>query len=164
MLSSSLVWVVILLSIAIVLFATGKLRMDVIALLVIVAFVLSGTLTLQEALIGFSDPNVFLIAALFVIGEGLVRTGVAYQVGDWLMRVAGQSETRMLILLMCTVALLGAFMSSTGVVAIFYSRGAECRRTNENDTSPSDDAAGFRWAYQWDDDVGGDATQYGRQQ
>ncbi|QYM98378.1 SLC13 family permease [Dickeya ananatis] len=117
--SSSLVWVVILLSIAIVLFATGKLRMDVIALLVIVAFVLSGTLTLQEALIGFSDPNVFLIAALFVIGEGLVRTGVAYQVGDWLMRVAGQSETRMLILLMCTVALLGAFMSSTGVVAIF---------------------------------------------
>ncbi|WP_407273735.1 SLC13 family permease [Dickeya ananatis] len=119
MLSSSLVWVVILLSIAIVLFATGKLRMDVIALLVIVAFVLSGTLTLQEALIGFSDPNVFLIAALFVIGEGLVRTGVAYQVGDWLMRVAGQSETRMLILLMCTVALLGAFMSSTGVVAIF---------------------------------------------
>ncbi|MEM0674311.1 SLC13 family permease [Dickeya oryzae] len=119
MLSNSLVWVVILLSIAIVLFATGKLRMDVIALLVIVAFVLSGTLTLQEALIGFSDPNVFLIAALFVIGEGLVRTGVAYQVGDWLMRVAGQSETRMLILLMCTVALLGAFMSSTGVVAIF---------------------------------------------
>ncbi|QDX31926.1 SLC13 family permease [Dickeya poaceiphila] len=117
--SSSLVWVAILLLIAIVLFATGKLRMDVIALLVIVAFVLSGTLTLQEALIGFSDPNVFLIAALFVIGEGLVRTGVAYQVGDWLMRVAGQSENCMLILLMCTVALLGAFMSSTGVVAIF---------------------------------------------
>lgn len=119
MLSSSLVWVVMLLLIAIVLFATSKLRMDVIALLVIVAFVLSGTLTLQEALIGFSDPNVFLIAALFVIGEGLVRTGVAYQVGDWLMRVAGQSETRLLVLLMCTVALLGAFMSSTGVVAIF---------------------------------------------
>nr|WP_232095919.1 SLC13 family permease [Serratia rubidaea] len=93
--------------------------MDVVALLVIIAFVLSGTLTLQEATVGFSDPNVILIAALFVIGEGLVRTGVAYQVGDWLVKVAGSSETKMLVLLMVTVAGLGAFMSSTGVVAIF---------------------------------------------
>lgn len=93
--------------------------MDVVALLVIIAFVLSGTLTLSDALVGFSDPNVILIAALFVIGEGLVRTGVAYQVGEWLIRVAGNSEIKMLVLLMLTVAALGAFMSSTGVVAIF---------------------------------------------
>ncbi|ACS86332.1 SLC13 family permease [Musicola paradisiaca] len=119
MLNSELIWVFSLLLIAIVLFAMGRLRMDVVAMLVIIAFVLSGTLTLQDALMGFSDPNVVLIAALFVVGEGLVRTGVAYQVGDWLMHVAGQSETRMLILLMATVALLGAFMSSTGIVAIF---------------------------------------------
>src|SRR5476649_1758560 len=102
-----------------VLFARHTLRMDIVALLVIIAFVLSGTLTLNEALAGFSDPNVILIAALFVVGHGLVRTGVAYQVGDWLMKVAGHSEIRMLILLMLTVAGLGAFMSSTGVVAIF---------------------------------------------
>jgi di/tricarboxylate transporter len=118
-LNSELLWVLSLLLIAIVLFTTNKLRMDVVALLVIIAFVLSGTLTLSEATVGFSDPNVILIAALFVIGEGLVRTGVAYQVGDWLVKVAGSSETRMLILLMVTVAGLGAFMSSTGVVAIF---------------------------------------------
>ncbi|MEE4407462.1 MULTISPECIES: SLC13 family permease [unclassified Serratia (in: enterobacteria)] len=117
--NSELLWVLSLLLIAIVLFTTNKLRMDVVALLVIIAFVLSGTLTLQEATVGFSDPNVLLIAALFVIGEGLVRTGVAYQVGDWLVRVAGSSETKMLTLLMVTVAGLGAFMSSTGVVAIF---------------------------------------------
>ncbi|MFZ1871511.1 SLC13 family permease [Serratia sp. D1N4] len=117
--NSELLWVLILLLIAIVLFTTNKLRMDVVALLVIIAFVLSGTLTLQEATAGFSDPNVILIAALFVIGEGLVRTGVAYQVGDWLVKVAGSSETKMLALLMFTVAGLGAFMSSTGVVAIF---------------------------------------------
>ena len=117
--NSELLWVLSLLLIAIVLFTTNKLRMDVVALLVIIAFVLSGTLTLEEATVGFSDPNVILIAALFVIGEGLVRTGVAYQVGDWLVKVAGSSETRMLMLLMVTVAGLGAFMSSTGVVAIF---------------------------------------------
>ncbi|MFV6623875.1 SLC13 family permease [Klebsiella pneumoniae] len=117
--NGELIWVLSLLAIAVVLFATGKVRMDAIALMVIVAFVLSGTLTLNEAFSGFSDPNVILIAALFIIGDGLVRTGVATKMGVWLVSVAGNSETKMLIYLMLTVAGLGAFMSSTGVVAIF---------------------------------------------
>ncbi|RJT19453.1 SLC13 family permease [Buttiauxella izardii] len=117
--NSELIWVLSLLAIAVVLFATGKVRMDAVALLVIIAFVLSGTLTLSEAFSGFSDPNVILIAALFIIGDGLVRTGVATKMGSWLVDVAGSSETKMLVLLMLTVAGLGAFMSSTGVVAIF---------------------------------------------
>ena len=117
--NGELIWVLSLLAIAVVLFATGKVRMDAIALMVIVAFVLSGTLTLNEAFSGFSDPNVILIAALFIIGDGLVRTGVATKMGAWLVSVAGNSETKMLIYLMLTVAGLGAFRSSTGVVAIF---------------------------------------------
>lgn len=117
--NSELIWVLSLLAIAVVLFATGKVRMDAVALLVIIAFVLSGTLTLNEAFSGFSDPNVILIAALFIIGDGLVRTGVASKMGSWLVDMAGSSETKMLVLLMLTVAGLGAFMSSTGVVAIF---------------------------------------------
>lgn len=117
--NGELIWVLSLLAIAVVLFATGKVRMDAIALMVIIAFVLSGTLTLTEAFSGFSDPNVILIAALFIIGDGLVRTGVATKMGAWLVSVAGNSETKMLIYLMLTVAGLGAFMSSTGVVAIF---------------------------------------------
>ncbi|MBC4169231.1 SLC13 family permease [Klebsiella quasipneumoniae] len=117
--NGELIWVLSLLAIAVVLFATGKVRMDAIALMVIVAFVLSGTLTLTEAFSGFNDPNVILIAALFIIGDGLVRTGVATKMGAWLVSVAGNSETKMLIYLMLTVAGLGAFMSSTGVVAIF---------------------------------------------
>ncbi len=117
--NGELIWVLSLQAIAVVLFATGKVRMDAIALMVIVAFVLSGTLTLNEAFSGFSDPNVILIAALFIIGDGLVRTGVATKMGAWLVSVAGNSETKMLIYLMLTVAGLGAFMSSTGVVAIF---------------------------------------------
>lgn len=117
--NGELIWVLSLLAIAVVLFATSKVRMDAIALMVIVAFVLSGTLTLNEAFSGFSDPNVILIAALFIIGDGLVRTGVATKMGAWLVSVAGNSETKMLIYLMLTVAGLGAFMSSTGVVAIF---------------------------------------------
>nr|CBX71428.1 hypothetical protein YEW_EE18060 [Yersinia enterocolitica W22703] len=162
--NSELLWVLTLLLIAIVLFTTNKLRMDVVALLVIIAFVMSGTLSLGEATSGFSDPNVILIAALFVIGEGLVRTGVAYQVGDWLVKVAGHSETKMLALLMVTVAGLGAFMSSTGVVAIFIPGGIKCRQSDEDFARAINDATKFCRAYQWHDDAGRDATQYGGEQ
>ncbi|TDN60599.1 SLC13 family permease [Scandinavium goeteborgense] len=133
--NSELIWVLCLLAMAVLLFATGKVRMDAVALLVIVAFVLSGTLTLSEAFSGFSDPNVILIAALFIIGDGLVRTGVATSMGSWLVKVAGNSEIKMLVFLMLTVAGLGAFMSSTGVVAIFIPVVLSvCMRMN---TSPS---------------------------
>ncbi len=57
-----------------------------------------------EVFSGFSDPNVVLIAALFIIGDGLVRTGVATVMGTWLVKVAGNSEIKMLVLLMLTVA------------------------------------------------------------
>jgi di/tricarboxylate transporter len=61
----------------------------------------------QRGLLRFSDPNVILIAALFIIGDGLVRTGVATKMGSWLVKVAGNSETKMLVYLMLTVAGLG---------------------------------------------------------
>jgi di/tricarboxylate transporter len=104
---------------AVALFASERLRPDVVALLVIVALVLGGILPVSEALAGFGDSVVVLIAGLFVVGEGLVRTGVANRIGVWLTEVAGASETRLLVLLMLAVAGLGAVMSSTGVVAIF---------------------------------------------
>jgi di/tricarboxylate transporter len=104
---------------AVILFVVGKPRMDVVALLVLVALPLTGVLDVHQTLSGFSDPNVILIAALFVIGAGLVRTGIAYRLGDWLVKTAGSSETRLLILLMLAAAGLGSVMSSTGVVAIF---------------------------------------------
>ncbi|WP_313741357.1 SLC13 family permease [Pseudomonas sp.] len=114
-----LLWVLALLTAAVVLFIRNRPRMDVVALLVILALPLSGVLTIEQALAGFSDPNVVLIAALFVIGEGLVRTGIAYRIGEWLSDTAGHSEVRLLLLLMVSVAGLGSVMSSTGVVAIF---------------------------------------------
>lgn len=111
--------VLALLIAAIVMFAIGRPRMDVVALLMIVALPLTGILSVPETLAGFADPNVVLIAALFVVGEGLSRTGVTYRLGHWLARTAGASATRVIVLLMLCVALLGAVMSSTGVVAIF---------------------------------------------
>jgi len=117
--NSELLLVVGLLLACIGLFVANKPRMDVVALLVIVVLPLCGIVSVPEALAGFSDPNIVLIAALFVIGEGLVRTGIAYQLGDLLVKKAGGSEGRLLILLMLSAAGLGSVMSSTGVVAIF---------------------------------------------
>ncbi|WP_295046727.1 SLC13 family permease [uncultured Paracoccus sp.] len=108
-----------LLAAAVVMFALNRPRMDVVAILAMVALPLTGIITLNEALAGFSDPNIILIAALFVLGEALVRTGVAQRMGDLLVRHSGASETRLIVLLMIAVAGIGAFMSSTGVVAIF---------------------------------------------
>ncbi|WGE50502.1 SLC13 family permease [Actinobacillus equuli subsp. haemolyticus] len=114
-----LFWVLAILAVAVVLFIQNKLRMDVIALMVLLAFSLSGILTTKEALAGFGDPNVILLALLYIIGDALARTGVANQMSDWLLRVAGASEAKVIALLMLSIGTLGAFMSSTGIVAIF---------------------------------------------
>src|SRR3954453_15912447 len=111
--------VLLMLAAAIVMFVINRPRMDAVALLVMVAMPFTGIITMNEALAGFADPSIILIAALFVIGEGLVRTGVARRLGDWLGRTSGGSEARALVMLMVAAAGLGAFMSSTAVVAIF---------------------------------------------
>jgi di/tricarboxylate transporter len=115
----NLALVLLLLAAAIVMFMANRPRMDAVALLMIVIMPFTSVITINEALAGFSDPSIVLIAGLFVIGEGLVRTGVARRLGDWLNATAGNSETGMLVLLMLAVSGLGAFMSSTAVVAIF---------------------------------------------
>lgn len=117
--SLELAVVLVLLATAIGMFALGRPRVDAVALIMLVALPLTGILTVQEALAGFSDASVVLIAALFVIGEGLVRTGIASRLGDWLAARAGGSSIRLMTMLMLAVAALGSVMSSTGVVAIF---------------------------------------------
>ena len=108
-----------LLGLAIAMFVTGRPRTDVVALLMLLLLPLTGTVTVPEALAGFGDSSVLLVAALFVVGEGLVRTGIARQLGDWLLARAHGSPTRLMALLMLIVGLTGSVMSSTGVVAIF---------------------------------------------
>ncbi|MFO0948517.1 MAG: SLC13 family permease [Planctomycetota bacterium] len=120
-----------LLAAAVVMFALNKPRMDAVALIMLAILPFTGVVTMTDALAGFSDPNIVLIAALFVIGEGLVRTGVAQKLGDWLQAWAGSSETFLLVLLMAIVCALGATMSSTAVTAIFIPVGLRiARNTN----------------------------------
>jgi di/tricarboxylate transporter len=117
--NADLMLVLGLLVAAIVMFALNKPRMDAVGLIMLTALPLTGVITMSEALAGFSDSNIVLIAALFVIGEGLVRTGVARRLGDLLIAKAGKSETRLMALLMVAVCGLGSMMSSTAVTAIF---------------------------------------------
>jgi di/tricarboxylate transporter len=114
-----LIWVLALLAIAIIMFVKNKPRMDAVGIVMIAALPFTGIISVEETLIGFSDPNIVLIAVLFVMGEGLVRTGVARNVGDWINEKAGGNETKLLVLLMLAVAGLGSVMSSTAIVAIF---------------------------------------------
>ena len=111
--------VLILLAATVVMFAINRPRMDAAALIMMTILPFTGIITVGESLLGLSDPNIVMIAALFVIGEGLVRTGVAQRLGDLVIRHAGRSEARLIVVLMVTVAGIGSVMSSTGAVAIF---------------------------------------------
>jgi di/tricarboxylate transporter len=107
-----------LLAATILLFASDRLRLDLVAVLALLGLLLTGVLTPAEALGGFSDPLVLIVAGLFVVGGGLLQTGVASALGEWLSRVAGTSEARLIVVVMLLVAALSAFMSSTGTVAV----------------------------------------------
>lgn len=107
----------LVLLITIGLFIWDKLRADYVALASMMALVLGGILSASEALKGFSDSTVIMIAALFVVGEGLSRTGVTTYISGRIIRIAGKNVFRMIIVLMAGTALLSAFMSNTGTVA-----------------------------------------------
>jgi di/tricarboxylate transporter len=114
-----LVLILLMLAAAVAMFVMNRPRMDAVALLMLTLMPFTGVITMNEALAGFSDSSVVLIAALFVIGAGLTRTGIARRLGDWLNAKAGSGETRLIVMLMGSVAALGSLMSSTAVVAIF---------------------------------------------
>ena len=107
-----------ILAVTILLFVSERLRLDVVALLALLALTLTGILTAEEALAGFADPIVLMIAGLFVVGDGLFQTGVARAMGRLPAKLAGDSEVRLLVVIMILVALLSGVMSSTGTVAV----------------------------------------------
>jgi di/tricarboxylate transporter len=104
---------------AIGLFALGRPRADIIAILVVLALMLTRVLTPQESLAGFGDPVVILIAAIFIVGQALVNTGIAHRLGEVVLKAGGRNETRLVLLIMLLAGGIGAFMSSSAIVAMF---------------------------------------------
>ena len=105
------------LGITIALFIWGKLRSDVVALLALLTLYLTGILTISETLSGFGNSTVIMIAALFVVGEGLSRSGVTAWLSSRLRALAAGNTMRLLVATMVVAASLSAFMSNTGAVA-----------------------------------------------
>src|SRR5690625_4290168 len=108
----------IILAITIILFMTNKLRSDLVALLALLALVITGILEPAEALAGFSNNVVIMIAGLFVVGAGLMRTGLAQMAGELLLHWSRGSERNLFFMLLFIVGGGGAFMSNTGTVAL----------------------------------------------
>ncbi len=86
--------VLAIVAVAVILFVTDKLRVDLIALLVLGSLVVTQLITPTEALSGFSNPAVITVWAVFILSGGLTQTGVANKIGGFVMRLAGNGETR----------------------------------------------------------------------
>ena len=107
----------IILIITIALFIWGKFTPDIIALISMLSLFLFGILTLDETLSGFSNPTVIMIAALFIIGEGLSQTGWTAMAGEKFIKLAGKSSTKLLLITTLGSGLLSGVVSNTGTVA-----------------------------------------------
>ncbi|UCF60656.1 MAG: SLC13 family permease [Anaerolineaceae bacterium] len=108
-----------ILGIAIVLFITEWVRIDVTALMVLVSLALTGLVSPSEALSGFSNPAVITVWAILILSGGLARTGIAGLIGHRVLRLAGKSEIRLLTIIMLTVGVLSGFMNDIGVASLF---------------------------------------------
>jgi di/tricarboxylate transporter len=101
-----------------ILLVSERLRIDLIALLVLGILAVSGLLTPSEALSGFSNPAVITVWAVFILSGGLSRSGIARAIGRLVLRFAGYGEARLIIAIMLGGGLLSAFLNNVGVTAL----------------------------------------------
>ena len=109
---------IIILIIAAILFVNGKIRSDIVALCALASLLIFHILTPEEALSGFSNSVVIMMIGLFVVGGAIFQTGLAKMISSRLLKLAGKSERRLLLLVILVTAAIGAFVSNTGTVAL----------------------------------------------
>jgi di/tricarboxylate transporter len=113
-----IILVLAILIIAVILLITEKIPMEVTALLSLGAVTLTGLVTPAEALSGFSNPAVVTVWAVFILSGGLTRTGVANVIGHYVLRLAGSSEARMIVVIMVSAGVMSAVMNNVAVAAL----------------------------------------------
>lgn len=106
------------LAVALYLFVSERLRVDVTAMLTLLALVVTGVLDPKQALSGFASEPAIIVAAVFVISGGLAATGVAERLGQWIERAAGRSEARAIAVVMPAVAAMASFTHHVMVTAM----------------------------------------------
>ena len=108
----------IILLVSAILFVSGKVRSDLVALCALLALLLCQILTPAEGLAGFSNTTVIMMVGLFIVGGGIFQTGLAKMIGSKVMTLAGNSELRLFLLVMIVTSAIGMFVSNTGTVAL----------------------------------------------
>jgi di/tricarboxylate transporter len=103
---------------AIILFATEKLRVDLVALLVLIAVSVTGLVSKEDVFLGFANSAVITIWAVYIVSGGLFKTGVADAIGSVILRLSGASEARLIFVIMLVCGIMSAFMNNVGAVAV----------------------------------------------
>jgi di/tricarboxylate transporter len=124
----SLVLLLAIVGAALVLFIGGWVRVDLVGLMVLAALALTGLVSPQEALAGFSSPAVVTVWAMFILSAGLTRTGIAHLLGQPLQRLAKGSEALLTAALMVVASLLSALINTVTVAAILLPPTMELAR------------------------------------
>jgi di/tricarboxylate transporter len=114
----AIAFVFIILVIAIILFVTEALPMDMVAILMLLALTLGRVITPAEAFLGFGDPVIITLTSFFIISAALFNTGVVEAIGHRLHRLAGDGEVRLLVVMMLTASTIAAFMSNVVTTAV----------------------------------------------
>ena len=109
----------ILLLVAVALFATEKIPVDVVGILLVIGLILTNVLSVQEGLSGFGDNVIITIAGLFVLTGGLVKTGLVDLIGRRLYRIAGSNEFLLTVLIMLVAAVSASVLKNTTTTAMF---------------------------------------------
>ncbi len=109
----------ILLLVAVILFATEKIPVDIVGILLVIGLVMTGVLNVQEGLSGFGDNIIITIAGLFILTGGLVKTGIVDLIGRRLYRIAGKNEFLLTALIMSVAAISASVLKNTTTTAMF---------------------------------------------
>lgn len=108
----------IILLVTAIFFMRGKVRSDLVAICSMLALVIFDIISPAEALAGFSSSVVIMMVGLFVVGAAIFRTGLAKMISSRILRLAGNNENKLFVLVMIVTACVGAFVSNTGTVAV----------------------------------------------
>ena len=103
---------------AIIMFVTERIRVDVVALMVLVSLALTGLITSTEALSSFANLAVVTVWVVLILSSGLACTGVAGLIGRSVLRLGGGSKARLIAMIMILVGVLSGFMNDIGVAAL----------------------------------------------
>ena len=113
-----MITILVIIAAALLLLITERLRMDVVALLVLISLALTGLITPVEALSGFSSPAVITVWAVFILSGGLSQTGLAMKLGRQIYRLAGKDEIQLIFGIMIVAGFMSAFINNVGVAAL----------------------------------------------